>query len=120
MKIFRKCFWMMLLSLILLIGLSACNAVSKDNQEKAKQILLEKYPSLEMEIQEIIKAEHPHMVGKWKYVYQKTQYSNIVAVNYGIFGLDWLKALNPFSEKNTRAVYFTFQVNLDTKEVFIR
>jgi hypothetical protein len=108
--------------LLMVLGLfSRCtngfDGVSEDQRNLAKSIILSKYPNFESEIQQRIKAQNPTYVGAYGYRFEKTEQENILVVNYGVSGLDWLDMINPFNNKSKTDISISVRVDFGNKLV---
>lgn len=102
----------------LVVLLAGCSGVpTKEKQEKAKEIILQKYPDFETQIQNLIKEQHPNFLGIYGYLYENSEQENIIIVKYGIGGGDWVEFINPFSTKQTTNIYYSFKVDMNNKTV---
>lgn len=93
------------------------DGVSSETENTAKSIILEQYPTFEIDLQQRIKSARPAYTGVYGYDFGKGISEDVVIVNYGTSGVDWFEAMNPFNNKQTSEISYYFEVNLRNKSI---
>jgi hypothetical protein len=114
----------LVIGFIMLIAFSVLNkcansfdGVSSETENLAKSIILEQYPTFERELQQRTKSAHPAYTGVYGYDFSKGSSEDVVIVKYGTSGVDWFEALNPFNNKQTSEISYSFEVNLRNQTI---
>lgn len=114
--------WLSALLVITIGSLRTCTNLldgSPQGKEKlAQDIILNKYPNFEKELQQKIRAEKPFYIGAYHYDFQKMpDQDNFIVVKYSLAGLDFLELINPFNRESTPVISVSFLVNVVNKDI---
>jgi hypothetical protein len=93
------------------------DGVSQEQETLAKNILLERYPTFETDLQQQIRSAHPAYTGVYGYDFEAGNSESIVIVKYGTSGINWFEFLNPFNNRQTTEISYSFGVNLQNRNV---